>query len=176
MATAKTEVSQYANKLLDKLITLDHSTVEAYYDMGSIISSIQHGALFKEVGYSSMTELVESELTYTPSTAFKYGGMYRHFRRLKYTKVEAVDLLQEFGLTHMCDILPKMNDKVGIRAIRNRIDALDDHQINFTLNSKELEKAHKALKQLGAMQSDNGRWLNSSEAFMEMVEHILKEK
>ena len=163
---------KYAEKLLDRLIELDYQTVEAYYDMGSIISSMQHGKLYEILEYNSMTELVEEELTYTPSTAFKYGQMYRHFRRLKYLKHEAVDLLKKFGLTHMCDVLPKMNDKIGQRAIKKRIDAIDDHQINFPLTSAELDKAHAALKKMGAMKADGGRWLNSSEAFMHMVNNI----
>jgi hypothetical protein len=161
-----------AATLLDRLIELDYQTVEAYYDMGSIISSMQHGKLYEILDYNSMTELVECELTYTPSTAFKYAGMYRHFRRLHYVKHEAVELLKEFGLTHMCDILPKMKDKIGVRAIKKRIDAIDEHQINFTLNSEQLQKTHLALKQMGAIKADGGRWLNSSEAFMQMVELI----
>lgn len=163
---------KYAQKLLDRLIELDYQTVEAYYDMGSIISSMQHGKLYEILEYNSMTALIEEELTFTPSTAFKYGNMFRHFRRLHYLKHEAVGLLKEFGLTHMCDVLPKLNDKIGVRAIRNRIDALDSNQINFTLNSRELEQAHAALKKMGAIQADGGRWHNSSEAFMHMVNNI----
>lgn len=168
MATDKS----HAGRLLDRLKELDYQTVEAYYDMGSIISSMQHGKLWELLDYTSMTHLVEEELTYTPSTAFKYGSMYRHFRRLKYLKHEAVNLLKQFGLTHMSEVLPKMNDKIGVRAIKNRIDALDENQINFTLTDAELDKAHAALKKMGAMQSDHGRWLNSSEAFMHMVNNI----
>lgn len=163
---------EYAEKLLDRLIELDYQTVEAYYDMGSIISSMQHGKLYELLEYKSMSELIEENLTYTPSTAFKYASMFRHFRRLHYLKHEALDLLKSFGLTRMCSVLPKMNDKIGIRAIKNRIDALDDHQINFTLNSDELTKAHEALKKMGAIQADGGRWYNSSEAFMHMVNNI----
>ena len=165
---------KHATQLLDKLVELDYQTVEAYYDMGSIISSMQHGRLYEYLEYNSMTELVENELTYTPSTAFKYASMYRHFRRLHYLKHEAVELLKKFGLTHMCDILPKMNDKIGQRAIKKRIDAIDEHQINFTLTSEQLQKTHLALKQMGAEKADTGRWLNSSEAFMQMVELINK--
>lgn len=167
---AKTADRNYVNKLLDRLIELDYQTVEAYYDMGSIISSIQHGGLYKVIGYNSMVELIEAELTYTPSTGFKYAKMYRHFRRLHYLKHEAIDLLKKFGLTHMCTILPNINGKISQRAIKKRIDEIDEHQINFSLTSEELEKAHKALKNHGAVMSDEGRWINSSEAFMEMVE------
>lgn len=169
---AKHDLKKHANALLDRLKDLDRQTVEAYYDMGSIISSIQHGELFKVLGYTSMTHMVDEELTYTATTAFRYANMYRHFRRLHYLKHEAVKLLQKFGLSHMCDVLPGINDKIGQRAIKTRIDKIDEHQINFTLTSEELEKAHLALKKNGAMQSDAGRWLNSSEAFMAMVDHF----
>lgn len=160
----------YAAKLLDRLRELDYQTIEAYYDMGSIISSMRYGKLYDLLGYDSMTHLVVEELTFGPSTASRYASMFNHFRRLHYVKQEAVDLLQKFGLTHMADVLPKMTSKMGQRAIKNRIDALDQHQINFTLTQKQLEKTHRALVKNGARQSEEGRWLNSSEAFMEMVE------
>jgi len=168
-----TDNEAYAEKLLERLIELDFQTVEAYYDMGSIISSMQHGRLYELLDYNSMGELIESNLTYTPSTGGKYASMFRHFRRLHYLKHEAVDLLKKFGLTHMCEVLPNMNDKIGQRAIKNRIDAIDQHQINFTLNNAQLEKCHEALEKLGAEKSDLGRYKNSSEAFMAMVERVL---
>jgi hypothetical protein len=159
----------YAEKLLDRLVELDYQTVEAYYDMGSIISSMRHGKLYETLGYDSMAHLVEEELTFGPSTASRYASMFRHFKRLHYSKPEAIELLKKFGLTHMADVLPKMSDKIGQRAIKNRIDALDQHQINFTLTRAELEKTNRALLKNGAVMGELGRWKNSSEAFMEMV-------
>ena len=161
-----------AAALLDRLKHLDYQTVEAYYDMGSIISSIQHGKLFDVLQYDSMTHLVEEELTYTPSTAFKYATMYRHFRRLHYLKPEALTILKKFGITHMCDVLPRMKDKIGVRAIKSRIDSIDQNQINFTLTNKELDDCHQALTKMGATRTDGGRYLNSSEAFMDMVREV----
>jgi len=165
---SKRDDKTYATKLLDRLKELDFQTVEAYYDMGSIISSMQHGQLHKFIGYTSMTELIDCELTYTATTGGKYAAMYRHFRRLHYMKHEAVELLKKFGLTHMCFVLPDIEQRVGKRAIRNRINAIDQHQINFTLTQSQLDKVHSVLKQHGATMIE-GRWVNSSEAFMEMV-------
>jgi hypothetical protein len=167
---------KHAEQLLDRLVELDYQTVEAYYDMGSIISSMQHGKLYEMLEYNSMTELVENELTYTPSTAFKYGSMYRHFRRLHYLKHESVELLKKFGLTHMCDVLPKMSDKIGVRAIQKRIEAIDEFQINFTYKSDELEEIHTALQKMGATTSDSGRWIDSSVALLRMAREVNKHK
>lgn len=168
MATDKA----YATKLLDRLSELDYQTVEAYYDMGSIISSMQHGKLYELLDYNSMHELIENELTYTPSTGYRYATMYRDFRRLHYLKHEAVTLLKKFGLTHMCNVIRPLNTKIGSRAIKNRIAALEEHQINFQLTTAQLAATDKALLTLGAEKSDCGRWKNSSEAFMAMVEQV----
>ncbi len=161
-----------AAAMLDRLVELDYQTVEAYYDMGSIISSMQHGKLYDILNYDSIAHLVEEELTYTSSTAYKYATMYRHFRRLHYLKPEAVELLKKFGLTHMCEVLPAMNDHLGVRAIKTRIDNIDANQINFTLNNNQLDQCHKALSKMGAVRSDTGRFVNSSEAFMDMVREV----
>lgn len=165
-------IKKQAATMLDRLVELDFQTVEAYYDMGSIISSMQHGKLYEILEYTSMGHLIEEELTYTPSTGSKYASMYRHFRRLHYIKPEAIKLLKQFGLTHMCDILPNMTDKIGQRAIKNRIAGIDQHQINFTLTTVELDDCHKALEALGATKSELGRYKNSSEAFMGMVNQV----
>jgi hypothetical protein len=163
-----------AEAMLDRLIELDYQTVEAYYDMGSIISSMQHGRIWEILEYNSMSHLVEEELTYTPTTAFKYATMYRHFRRLHYLKHEAVDLLKRFGLTHMCDVLPKMKDKIGVRAIKKRIDAIDELQLNFTLHGNEVDELRQALRTMGARPSENGRWADSSIALLRMAREINK--
>lgn len=164
--------SAYAKKLLGRLVELDYQTVEAYYDMGSIISSMQHGKIYDVLGYDSMTHLVDEELTYTPSTAFKYASMFRHFRRLHYFKPEALTILKKFGITHMCEVLPRMKDKIGVRAIKSRIDSIDQNQINFTLTNKELDECHQALTKMGATRSDGGRYMDSSVAFMGMIDIV----
>lgn len=174
MSSTAPNREQFARKMLDNLIELDYSTVESYYEMGSIISSMLHGKLYEIIGYGSMSALIEEELSFTASTGLKYGQMYQHFRRLKYTKHEAVELLQKFGLTHMVAVLPKMKDKIGERAIRDRINKLDTYQVGFTLTGAELKQAEAALQKMGAEKTDIGRWLHSSDAFMRMVEKVNK--
>ena len=72
----------------------------------------------------------------------------------------------------MVKVLPKMDQKIGERAVKARIEKLDDHQINFTLNGEQLKQANAALEKMGAKRQTH-RWMNSSEAFMAMVEKVL---
>ena len=172
-----TQPDKYAREILDKLVDLDKATTAAFYDMGQLLSAIRHGKLYELLGYESMKHLIEEELSYTASTAYRYLYAYRHFRRLKYTKTEALALLGEFGFTHMLDVLPSMTAKAGERAIRNRIDALDENQINFTITNNELQECNEALAKMGGYQSAaTGRWANSSEAVMEMVRQVNEAK
>lgn len=166
--------SAYAKTMLDKLIELDHKTTAAQYEMGRILSAIQKSQLYDVLGYDSMGHLVEEELSFTPSTAWRYARMYENFRRLHYNKAESLALLKKCGFTHMADILPNVKDKIGERAIKRRIADLDQHQINFTVTDYELEQCHQALNKMGAMRTDTGRYLNSSQVFMDMIKEVNK--
>jgi hypothetical protein len=165
---------KYVASLLDKLIELDVTTVGAYYEMGRILHSFKQGDLHADIGYESFGHMVEEELSYSTATAHSYSALYRHFQRLHYNKAEALDLLRKFGKTHLSEVLPSLNSKIGARAIKARIDNLGHNQINFTLDNEELAEAQRALLKMGAMKSDNGRYLNSSEAFMDMVREVNK--
>ena len=160
---------KYVTKLLDTLIELDIQTTKAYYEMGQILHALFEGSLHQVLGYSSFSELVKTELSYSISTAHHYRKMYWNFKRLHYNKTEALKLLQDFGMTRLNDVMPEMATKTGARAIRNKIDALGFHQINFTVTTEELEEVHAVLIAYGAEITSAGRFENSSDAFMHLV-------
>ena len=159
----------YAGQLLDRLIELDQQTQSAYYEMGQLLSAIKNNKLYELLGYNSFKEIVEEELSFTDSTAARYANTYDHFRRLHYTKKEALDMIQMFGYTHMADILPTVNDKIGKRAIRTRIDKLGKHQVNFMLNDQQYDTFLQTFESLGAEYSESGRMVNSSEVFLALL-------
>lgn len=165
----------YAGKLLDQLRDLDATVHGAYYDMGRILSAILHGNLYDALGYDSMGHLIEEELSFSPSQGFKYLHTYRHFKRLGYTKTEALELIGEYSFTHMASVLPKLTDKVGKRAIKNAITKMlnENRQINFALNSTDLQLLVEALRAFGA-EPKEGKLMNSSWALMRMVKSVLK--
>jgi hypothetical protein len=160
----------YAGKLLDQLRDLDATVHGAYYDMGRILSSIMHGHLYDALGYDSMGYMIEEELSYSASQGFRYLHTYRHFKRLGYTKTEALDLINEFSFTYMAKVLPGLKEKVGKRAVGNAIERLlkESRQINFQLNESDLKLLIKVLKEFGAEPRD-GRLMNSSQALIEMA-------
>jgi hypothetical protein len=163
---------KYVAKLLDKLVELDVTTVGAYYEMGRILHSFKQGNLHDILGYETIGHMIEEELSYSPATAHSYASLYRHLHRLHYNKAESLDLLRKFGKTHLSEVLPKMDTKVGSRAIKARIDSLGHHQINFTIDDSELAEAQRALAKMGATRTETGRYQHSSEAFMDMVREV----
>lgn len=160
---------RYANDMLDKLIKLDEELVGMYYEMGQILHAIYTSNVWDVMGYSSFKDMIEEELTFSVATAHHYRNMFMHFRRLKYPKDQALKLVKKFGMTAMCKVMPQMKSSMGERAIKARIDGLDENQINFTLTNVQLKSAHRALHRMGATQSEDGRRMHSSEAFMAMV-------
>ena len=164
----------YANKLLDKLIGLDDQTTRAYYDMGQILSAFRNNKLYDVLGYTSMSHLVEEELSFTISTGLRYAKLFDDLRRLHYNKKESLALMKKCGFSHLCDVMPGVKDKIGLRSIRKRIAKLQQHQINFTVNDAEYAEYHRALAKLGAMRSEGGRYVNSSQTFMDMVKEVNK--
>ncbi len=158
--------------MLDQLIKLDVRTNKAYYEMGQILYAFRQDRLYKIIGYDSFALMVEEELTFSKGTASNYAAMYNIFKRLHYNKTEALELLSEYGMTHMREVLRNEKNKIGKRAIQTRIDALDTNQINFTLTDAELAESHTALETLGAVVDDNGRYVHSSEAFIAMVRMV----
>lgn len=170
--TQKT-AKQYAGELLDRLVHLDTETSGAFYEMGQILSAIVHGKLYDVLGYHSFTDMVECELSFTQSTAAKYLHTYRHFRRLHYTKAEALALIREFSFTRLAAYLPGLKQKVGKRAISNGIAKMleENRQINFQLSGSDRELLIRVLEKFGAEKQD-GRLMHSSSALMELVKQF----
>lgn len=163
------KVEVYAKRILDQLIKLDKGTLDAYYTMGQLIHAISEGALYQVLGYDNLSQLMDEELSYSSSTGHHYRKLYARFKALKYTKPEALKLMEKFGMTNLNRVLPAMNQKLGTRGIKRRVDALDIHQMNFLLTNKDYDKVRKLLLDYGAERTPEGRMLHASEALMEMV-------
>jgi hypothetical protein len=159
---------QYAVNLLDRLISLDDQVTGAFFEMGQILSAIEHGKLWDMVGYESFAHLVEEEMSFTSGTAGKYLHTYRHFKRLGYNKTEALELIRSFSFTRVAEWAAKATVKVSKRSVGNAIKKIleNKHQINFTVNKEQYEMVNRVLRQHGAKQSDTGRWENSTDAFV----------
>lgn len=165
-------VRAYAARLLDELKELDRTVTGAYYEMGRILASIRRDELYVPLGYESFSALIEEEMSFTAGTAHGYASVYEHFRRLKYTKKEAVEFIHNFGLRNMMRIMPDINDKIGPRAMKNRVAALDQSILSFWLHSAEIEEVREALIKMGAERKDTGRLMHTSEALLGMARKI----
>jgi len=163
----------YADKTLDALIDLDKQTTAAYYDMGRLLVAIKDSKLYDLSGYDHFQDLVEEELSFTYTTANGYMRAFRNFQRLGYHRTEAINMITQFGLIHMTKILRDETHKIGVRAIKNRIAELDDNQMTFWMNDKQLAEVSRALRAMGAeFDSETHRWSGSSDALLDMAKEI----
>lgn len=173
MATKSSKRTQaYASSLLDQLVQLDQFTQHAFYEMGRILSAISKDKLFKVIGYQSMGALIDEELSFTPSTAHSYIRLYDNCKRLRYSDKEAVKIINEFGLRHLNAILPKESQKIGSKAIANRVKALDEKQFTIWVHKNEYQEIEDAMFKMGGMKEESGKWKNSSEALLNMARAV----
>ena len=163
---------RYVDKLLGNLVALDHQTTRAYYEMGQLLNSFREDKLYTALGYESFGSLVEEELTFTVTSATSYIALYREFKRLRYTKAEALKLLQNHGYTHLLQVLPSIKQKIGTRAMKTRVAAIDVAQMNFMLTNAEQQELRNALLKFGASELPSGRFTHTSAALMELVRSI----
>jgi len=172
---SKTQVGrQYAGELLDRLIELDATISAAYFDLGRILSAIEHSKLYDILDYSSLGHLIDEELSFTPATGFKYMRVFRKLRQLKYTKQEALSLFQDHSFTRVSDVLSTLTTKVGTRAMATRIAGLDQHQINFTLTESEYTELVSVLKSRGAI-VEHGRLQHSTDALLSLIRNNFRQ-
>jgi len=167
-----TSARVYATNLLDRLIKLDDEVTGAFFEMGQILSALEHGKLWDILGYQSFAHLVEEEMSFTSGTAGKYLHTYRHFKRLGYNKSESLELIRSFSFTRVAEWAAKATQKVGKRAVGNAIQKIleNKHQINFTCNKQEYEDVKRVLKEHGAsVDESTGRWTGSTVAFVDVI-------
>ena len=164
---------QYAEQLLDTLKELDRITHESYYEIGRLLYSFKNEDLYELLDYESFKKMVEEELSFSYSVACKYANLYGQFRRLKYNRTEAIDVMEKFGARNLAKVLSKTNDKLGARALRNRIEALDEYQMSFWMRGPEYDEVVKALEFCGVEYTPSGYFANSSEALVAMARHVL---
>lgn len=166
---ARKSTRQHAAELLDKLVQLDREANSMYYDMGQILHSFREGDLWQPLGYESMGHMVSEELSFSPSTAYKYADTFWHFKRLHYKKEEALDLIEEISFTGASKVLPGLNKKVGGRAARNRLQLLGPFQVTFMLPPSDYKRFEDLYEAMGGRVTSQGRRKDASEIFSQML-------
>ena len=163
-----------AQVLLDAVIQLDREVQAAYYEMGRILTALKEDKLYDLLGYDSMHALIEEELSVTPSTAYGYIKLYKTMKEHGYKRDEAIDFVNEFGMTNVIMVLKSEPKKLGKRAMKTRIETLPNRQMTFWFTTDNEELIHEALEKAGGIyDEESGRWKNASEALIEMARMVL---
>lgn len=170
MTAISRESAAYALKLIDQLKAIDAATNDAYWEMGRILSAIEHGNLF-EVAYDSMTAFCEEELSYTVATARRYLNAYRAAKRLGYSKTATVELFTKHSFTAVSAWLNQAKEKVSLAAAGRQIERVRRSKVivNFQLTKEDADTVRKVLVEHGAMIGENGRMAGSSAALMDLI-------
>jgi len=170
MATPK----EHAAQLLDRLVELDQVVNGHCYEMGQILSAIEHGRLWQVLGYQSFAHLVDEELTFSAQTGYNYMHLYRGLRRLKYSKLESLSLIRRFGMWRMLQYLRVAKSKETLKKISTTIQQIRENTrtVAFSLSKDDYAEVMSLLHQLGLEHGPSGRAMNLSETFLQLVEIV----
>lgn len=166
----------YAATLLDELVGIDREVTRGYYDMGRILHVFREDKLWNVLGYESWTAMVDEELSFSVSTACKYADTYKRFKELKYNQQEALDLIAEFSFTGCAKVLKDQKQKIGKRAMRNRLEEYPWHQLNFMLDTETYDKWDEVYFAFGGVYDENGHRENSREIFNTVLDAAMNKK
>ena len=159
----------YAQELLDRLKDIDRGTVESFYEMGRLLSALERDKLWEVLEYPSFRQMLYEEMSFNPETGYRYMQTYRHFRRLKYNKKEALHIMHTFSFTSISKVIASFKEKKGVVAIRNAVDHYNKNhkQVNFAMTEEEWAATRKVLEQHGAEYDvRSNRLLNASYALL----------
>lgn len=161
----------HAKQLLDRAIELDKLTTGHFYEMGQLLSAIDHGKLWQLLEYRSFAHMIEEEFTFHVQTGYNYVNVYRGFRRLKYTKLEALSLLRTFGIWKIMLYLKEAKQKQSNRAVKKAIETIAEkhRSVSFTLSKEDWDEVMDLMADLGLERGPSGRARNSSETFLELT-------
>lgn len=159
---------QQAQFMLDQLKDLDRLVHRAYFEMGRLLNAFKTHDLWKVLGYKSWKEMVEEELSCSISTAAKYSNIYGHLKRLKYDQKESLQLIEVLGLRSLARMLPSMQIKLSMTALRHKKEKLN-RCVAFWVTPEQEALLEEVLTHYG-MTIENNRWEHSSEALLALIE------
>ena len=159
---------QQARFMLDQLKELDRLVHRAYFEMGRLLNAFKTHELWKVLGYTSWTQMVQEELSCSISSAAKYSNVYGHLKRLKYSQKESLQMIEVLGLRSLSKLLPSMKVKISLTQMQHKKESLK-RCIAFWVSPEQEAWLEDILVDYG-MVIENGRWEHSSEALITLIE------
>ena len=160
--------------LLASIAEYDLKQVEAQYNIANMLTAIRDHNLYKELDYETFPQMCEGELEFGYRTASNYVQFYANLERLKYTKEEALQLMQRYTWRALSKVLTGEDKKIGTRAIKNRIDNREPDQyqnVAFQLADKRaVARLDSLLSRHGCQLTTEGRRINSTSALLALLD------
>lgn len=151
----------------------DEKQVEHQFNIAFVLTAIRDLKLYEHGDYANFSDLVASELYFSPDTAYRMISLHTSYTRLRYKKEEFLLLMRQFGWRKLERALAGATRKMGHRAIKNWHGAQDENnkQFNMHVHDKKLTaRIEAALSRFGMEETDNGRRTNLTNAFIALLD------
>lgn len=151
----------YIQQAINTIRAADKAQVEAQFEIANLLAAIKEHKLYENMQYSSFDSLVVSELDFAVNAAHGYVKLYCIFTSLQYSKEAYLKLMQQFGWRRLNKALQHSPRKLGYRAIKARLQEMDDakpSQFNLLLTKEsDVKRLENLLKEHGLRTSEGRR-------------------
>lgn len=168
--------------LISKISTVNRQFAEGHYELSQLLNALMENELWKlhPNGYTSIRIYCKEQLPFSYSTVQKYRQLYEGFKRLKYSKKEAIQLMTQCSWNLLAQEIPYMEKKLSLRSINQLFKDRDlVYQLGICLSSSERKELLGRLERdYGLVISENGHNVNLSESIMRMSRNkkVVKKK
>ena len=128
--------------------SINRDFAAGHYDLSHLIHVLFEAELFKlhPNQYRSRMLYAKEQLPFSYATCQKYLQLWDGFKRLKYTKSEALALMESISWNVVAQEIPYMERKLSIRAFKKRISESGElHQMVGTFSASDMAKINKVL-------------------------------
>lgn len=165
----KIQVNQLATTLREHLRGVARDTFAA----AQILTAFKQQRLYEIIGFDSFAEFVE-DTGITASVGQAHTYVYEHAKRLKYTKVETIEIIESFGLHQSARLLSQQDRKVALSTLQRKSVAYarEHNQVNFVLAPDELRLLEDTLAAHGMYYTETGTRMNKTEALVRLLKTL----
>lgn len=158
-----------ASELVLKVRELNTKMAGDQFELCRCLATLHSSKLYLDYGYDNFAEFTHHELPLGYSTSLSSAAFYNHTKRLKYTKVEAVDMISRLGISKSKKVISVLESKESVSKLE-RYYKRGVSKFSFDMTPTDEKMVIKKLLKFGLDLSEEGRRLNATQSILKLIQ------
>lgn len=175
-AKGKTRSAELVHAQIKRINLLIKEGANGRFELCRFLAGLKNSDVYKALGEDTNWEdfLKKHKINISYSYSLTHINFYNKVRSIHYKKSDAVEILSNFGVKDGYELIKPLTRPVRISTLhRNRKGwtSSEEAQFHLLVDNENLRPVEKAFKQHGMNKTENGRRLNTSSAFNNLLKH-----